>query len=198
MGMSQPQLRHLEFPYPASTDWKTIRQDSRLETDWRFAAVLIPILDRSEPAILLTKRSSRLTYQPGHISFPGGRPQENDPDVASTALREASEEICLRLEDVQVLGCLALHQTRKSRNAIVPVIGLVQPFAKWFPCAAEVDEVFEFPFSVLLKPNLPKQYRGGERDGSWYWSGQTQDIWGVTARILMALAEAIRSHGMKK
>lgn len=189
------QLRHLEFVYPASTDWKTVRQDSGLEADWRFGAVLIPILDKSEPAILLTKRSSRLTHQPGHISFPGGRPQENDRDVASTALREASEEICLRPEDVQVLGCLALHQGRKSRNAIVPVVGLVHTSAKWSPCAAEVDEVFEFPFNVLLNPNLPKQYQGGERDGSWYWSGQTQDIWGVTARILMSLAVAIRCHG---
>ena len=98
--------------------------------EWRFAAVLIPILDREEPAILLTKRSSRLTYQPGHISFPGGRPQETDRDVASTALREATEEIRLRPEDVQVLGCLALHQTLKSRNAIVPVVGLVRPSAQ--------------------------------------------------------------------
>ena len=189
------QLRHLEFAYPASTDWKTIKQDSGLEADSRFAAVLVPILDRSEPAILLTKRSPRLAYQPGHISFPGGRPQEDDPDVASTALREASEEICLRSEDVQVLGCLALHKGRKSRNVIVPVIGVVHPSAKWSPCADEVDDVFEFPFDVLLNPNLPKQYGGGERAGSWYWSGQTQDIWGVTARILMSLAAALRDRG---
>jgi 8-oxo-dGTP pyrophosphatase MutT (NUDIX family) len=193
--MSQRQLRHLEFAYPAFTDWKTVKQDSALEADWRFAAVLIPILDKSEPAILLTKRSSRLPYQPGHISLPGGRPQQNDPDVASTALREASEEICLRPEHVQALGCLALHQGHKSRNAIVPVVGLVHTSAKWFPCAAEVEEVFEFPFNVLLDPNLPKQYQGGQRDGSWYWSGQTRDIWGVTARILMSVAAAIRCHG---
>lgn len=193
--MVQRQLTHLEFAYPASTDWKTIKLDPGLEEDSRFAAVLIPILDTSEPAILFTKRSSRLPYQPGHISFPGGRPQENDRDVASTALREACEEICLRPDDVHVLGCLALHPGRKSRNAIVPVVGLVHTSAKWFPCAAEVDEVFEFPFNVLLDPNLPKQYQGGQRDGSWYWSGQTQDIWGVTARILMSLAAAIRCHG---
>jgi 8-oxo-dGTP pyrophosphatase MutT (NUDIX family) len=189
------QLKLLEFAYPASTDWKTIKQDRRFEADWRFAAVLVPILDRSEQAILLTKRSSRLAYQPGHVSFPGGRPQENDPDVASTALREASEEICLRSEDVQVLGCLALHKTRKNKNVIVPVIGVVRPSAKWSPCSDEVDDVFEFGFDVLLNPNLPKQYEGGERAGSWYWSGQTQDIWGVTARILMSLAAALRDRG---
>jgi len=189
------QLTHLQFEYPGSTDWTTIKQNSRLEADWRFAAVLIPILDRSEPAILLTKRSSRLTYQAGQIALPGGRPEDSDRDVASTALREASEEICLRPEDVQVLGCLALHKGRKSRNVIVPVIGLVHASAKWFACADEVDEVFEFPFNVLLNPNLPKQYQGGEREGSWYWSGQTQDIWGVTARILMSLAAAFRYHG---
>jgi len=188
------QLRHLEFAYPASTDWKTVKRDPGLEADLRLAAVLVPILDRREPAILLTKRSSRLTYQPGHISFPGGRPQENDPDVASTALREASEEICLRSENVQVLGCLAPHKARKSKNVIVPVIGVVQPSAKWSLCSDEVDDVFEFAFDVLLNPNLPKPYEDGERAGSWYWSGQTRDIWGVTARILMSLAAALRDR----
>jgi len=191
------QLRPLEFAYPGSTDWKTIKQDPGLEPDSRFAAVLVPIIDRRQPAILLTKRSSRLAYQPGHISFPGGRPQENDPDVASTALREASEEICLRAEDVQVLGCLALHETRTSKNVIVPVIGVVHPSARWSLCSDEVDDVFEFAFDVLLNPNLPKQYEAGERVGSWYWSGQTQDIWGVTARILMSLAATLRDRGMK-
>ena len=189
------QLRQLEFAYPASADWKTIKQDPGLQPESRCAAVLVPILDRSEPAILLTKRSSRLAYQPGHISFPGGRPQETDPDVASTALRETFEEIYLRSEDVQVLGCFALHETRQSKNAIVPVIGVVHPSARWSLCSDEVDDVFEFGFDVLLNQNLPKQYQAGERAGSWYWSGQTQDIWGVTARILMSLAAALRDSG---
>lgn len=102
------QLRHLEFAYPASTDWKTIKPDSGLEADSRFAAVLVPILDRSEPAILLTKRSSRLAYQPGHISFPGGRPQEDDPDVASTfdaRLHDLLVATIVELDGVGVSAC---------------------------------------------------------------------------------------------
>jgi 8-oxo-dGTP pyrophosphatase MutT (NUDIX family) len=186
-------LRRLDLDYAASTDWKTIEQDSQVGAGWRFAAVLIPILTRG--AILLTKRSSHLTGHAGQVSFPGGRPQENDRDVASTALREAYEEIGLQPANVQLLGCLGLHRTQKSQNIVVPVIGLMSASAQWFPQADEVDEIFEFPFTLLLDPDLPKRYVGGDRDGSWYWSNKPEDIWGLTARILVSLAAAIRDAG---
>jgi hypothetical protein len=105
------QLRHLEFAYPASTEWKTIKQDSGLEADSRFAAVLVPILDRSEPAILLTKRSPRLAYQPGHISFPGGRRRRNSSWNMVRSLGEGTEKQLL-----MTLMTLA-RSGRQSRNA---------------------------------------------------------------------------------
>src|SRR6187401_1905765 len=38
----------------------------------RPAAVLIPIVDHSEPAVLLTQRAQHLPDHPGQVSFPGG------------------------------------------------------------------------------------------------------------------------------
>jgi 8-oxo-dGTP pyrophosphatase MutT (NUDIX family) len=189
------QLKHLKLEYAASTEWKTIEQHAEVGAGWRFAAVLIPVLARNHPSILLTKRSAHLTHHPGQVSFPGGRPQENDRDVGSTALREAFEEIGLQPDDVQLLGCLGFRKTRRTQNIVVPVIGLVSGSAKCFPRTDEVDEIFEFPFTVLLNPELPNRYVGGDRDGSWYWSDQPQDIWGVTAGILVSLAAAIRNIG---
>lgn len=174
---------------PTSTDWPAARL-SLPDDDgqWKFSAVLVAIVARQEPTILLTKRSLGLNEYPSHISFPGGRPEEADSNLGETALREAFEEISLDPKSVQLVGCLPIHKTRKRYHAIFPVVGIVSSNADWELAPAEVEEVFEFPFSMLLNPDLPRQYISGERSGSWYWADQQYDIWGVTAVILKSLA----------
>ncbi|AXF25737.1 CoA pyrophosphatase [Burkholderia pyrrocinia] len=174
---------------PVETDWTTAKRyladDDR---QWKFSAVLVAIVARREPTILLTKRSSGLSEYSSHVSFPGGRPAESDGNIGATALREAFEEIRLEPGAIRVVGCLPIHKTRKRNHAIFPVIGILPETANWEAAPAEVEEIFEFPFSTLLNPDLPRQYSDGERAGAWYWADQTQDIWGVTARILKSLA----------
>ncbi|MGM3277167.1 NUDIX hydrolase [Ralstonia sp. 24A2] len=174
---------------PASTDWPTARQHlADDDGQWKFSAVLVPIVARSEPTILLTKRSSGLSEYSSHVSFPGGHPEASDSTVGATALREALEEVRIVPSAVQLIGCLPLHKTRKRNHAIFPVIGIVSAAAEWAAAPAEVEEIFEFPLATLLNPDLPRQYVDGERAGSWYWADQAHDIWGVTAVILKSLA----------
>ncbi|WP_261309972.1 NUDIX hydrolase [Burkholderia stabilis] len=177
------------FRIPADTDWSTAKQYlADNDGQWKFSAVLVAIVARREPTVLLTKRSSGLSEYSSHVSFPGGRPAESDRDIGATALREAFEEIRLEPGAVRVIGCLPIHKTRKRHHAIFPVIGIVPETAEWEAAPAEVEEIFEFPFSALLNPDLPRQYSEGERTGAWYWADQAQDIWGVTAFILKSLA----------
>ncbi|WP_431825080.1 NUDIX hydrolase [Burkholderia sp. F1] len=187
---------------PASTDWSTAKQYlADNNGQWKFSAVLVAIVARSEPTILLTKRSSGLSEYSSHVSFPGGRPADSDNNVGATALREAFEEIHLEPDAVQLVGCLPLHKTRKRNHAIFPVVGIVSGTADWEAAPAEVDEIFEFPFTTLLNPDLPRQYVDGERTGSWYWADQRHDIWGVTAVILKSLAglalDSTRSESLR-
>jgi len=58
----------------------------------RPAAVLVPVVDRSEPTVLLTLRTE-LPSHPGQIAFPGGKIEAQDRSPADAALREAAEEI---------------------------------------------------------------------------------------------------------
>src|SRR4029450_10489238 len=60
----------------------------------RPAAVLVPVVDRSEPTVLLTLRTE-LPSHPGQIAFPGGKIDPRDRTPADAALREATEEIGL-------------------------------------------------------------------------------------------------------
>ncbi|CAB3770178.1 NUDIX hydrolase [Burkholderia sp. MSh2] len=181
------------YGIPAGTDWPSAeRHLADNDGQWKFSAVLVAIVARPEPTILLTRRASGLSEYSSHVSFPGGRPAESDRDIGATALREAFEEIRLDPGAIGVVGCLPIHKTRKRNHAIFPVVGIVPATAQWDASPAEVAEIFEFPFSALLNPDLPRQYADGERAGAWYWAEQAQDIWGVTALILKSLAGLAR------
>lgn len=160
----------------------------------RMAGVLVPILCRADGAQLyLTKRSSALKHHPGQIAFPGGKQDQDDADITATALREASEEIGLAAENVQVLGQMAPHET-VTGFVVTPIVAqVIEPFVPT-PEAGEVAEVFTVPMRhVLDSAQYSVQYRrwrGARRHyytvpfGPYY-------IWGATARILRSLSDAV-------
>lgn len=160
----------------------------------RPAAVLAPIIAGPNGfELILTKRSSALKHHPGQIAFPGGKKDETDADLITTALREASEEIGLPTLDVEVLGCFASHET-VTAFTVTPVVALVHRDFDPIPEAGEVAEVFRVPLSYVLDPaNYVVQSR--------HWRGQQRSyyavpygpyyIWGATARILRAWTDAL-------
>src|SRR4030067_969820 len=69
------------------------------------AAVLVPLFQKEGGChLLFTKRSEQVKYHKGEISFPGGGVDEEDSELISTALREASEEIGLKESDIKIVG----------------------------------------------------------------------------------------------
>ena len=160
----------------------------------RPAAVLVPILvDRAEPEIVLTKRSSSLKHHPGQVAFPGGKVDVDDRDVVHTALREAQEEIALPPENVEVLGHLADHET-VTGFAVTPVLSLVRDPGRFVPEPGEVAEVFTVPVShVLNTANYVIESRLWLGHRRFYYAVPYGPyyIWGATARMLRALAARI-------
>ena len=74
-------------------------------TRLRNAAVLGPLTYvQDEWHILFTRRTDRVQSHKGQVSFPGGASDEGETTPEQTALREAEEEIGMRLADVQILG----------------------------------------------------------------------------------------------
>ncbi len=88
------------------------------------AAVLVPIFDRDgELYVLFIRRSIRVATHQGQVAFPGGRAEPEDPDIMTTALREAQEEVGLRPETVEVLGRLTTSVTLTSNYLVTPSSG---------------------------------------------------------------------------
>jgi 8-oxo-dGTP pyrophosphatase MutT (NUDIX family) len=159
------------------------------------AAVLVPLVQREELMVLLTRRTDHLRDHAGQVSFPGGRVEPEDVDVVATALRETQEEIGLDARHVQVLGQLPTYTTG-SGFVVTPVVSLVQPGFELALDAFEVAEAFEVPLAYLMTP-AHHRWHALERDGarreflSMPWEGLGSDgtprrffIWGATAAML--------------
>src|ERR1700761_4278542 len=72
------------------------------------AAVLLPLSEwPDDPGLIFTERRADLRRHAGEISFPGGRQDPEDAELATTALREAQEEIALDPGAVELTGALA-------------------------------------------------------------------------------------------
>jgi len=170
-----------------------------LETDPTPAAVLVPIVQAREPAVLLTKRTPHLNAHAGQVSFPGGRIDASDADPEAAALREAEEEIGLPPSAVCLLGRLRKHIT-STGFCITPVVGVIPPGLPLRPSPEEVEALFTLPLAVLLDPSCPKRekafLRGRWRE-YWVWPHPEFHIWGATAAILLQLAALLRQQAHK-
>ena len=158
------------------------------------AAVLVPILERPEGmTVLLTQRTAHLRNHAGQISFPGGKTEPDDESAEDTALRESEEEIGLPRDRVEVVGRLGKRITGTGFH-VTPVVGLIQPTVELVPDPGEVENIFEVPLPYVLDPRnhkietrlikgLERQFYVMPYDGHY--------IWGLTARLLVALKNTL-------
>ncbi len=182
LGMDAERVRRMQKHFPANPV---------------AAAVLVPLVDRPEGlTVLLTQRASQMANHAAQISFPGGRLDDSDADVASAALREATEEIGLDPAHVSVFGYLPDHLVI-SGFRVTPVLSLVTPPFSLTLNPAEVAEVFEVPLShVFDKANHKARLRRvGDEDMLLFdipWQGHS--IWGATAGMLLTFIRMVQEE----
>lgn len=158
------------------------------------AAVLVPVVDRSDTlTVLFTRRTDDLPEHAGQICFPGGRIEADDASPEDAALRETEEEIGLPRRHVEVLGRLDDYMTG-SGFSITPVVGIVAPPFTLTPHIREVAETFEVPLDFLLDPaNHQRRERIiAGRDRHFYaMPYEGYFIWGATAGMLINLCQRL-------
>jgi 8-oxo-dGTP pyrophosphatase MutT (NUDIX family) len=159
------------------------------------AAVLIPLFKKNgEYHILFTRRTDMVEHHKGQISFPGGRQDEKDKDLLTTALREAREEMGIEKKDVRILGELDDICTATTDFCVSPFVALI-PYPYPFKVnSQEIEEVLEVPLSVLLDESRFRQelHKGdGKPFLVYFYQHKDHTIWGATATILKQLLDLL-------
>jgi peroxisomal coenzyme A diphosphatase NUDT7 len=182
---------------------------------YQYYAVLVPLVEKDgELYILYEVRSENLKKQPGEVCFPGGR-IENEESAEECAVRETSEELNIKPEDIQIIAQMDFLHTY-SNFTLYSLLGIIDydVVSGMEVNQDEVKEVFLVPVSFLAenepesydydvlpnigpdfpyeKINLPNGYnwRKGNSTVPIYRYGN-RAIWGLTARITNHLMDLV-------
>lgn len=157
--------------------------------------MLVPLFESGGAVhLLLTKRTEKVEYHKGQISFPGGRQEDGDADLLETALRETHEEIGLPPSMVEVLGRLDEVETFVSGFAVTPFVGLIPPSIDLKPNPDEIAEILAFPLASFMDPanlRVERIEREGRPVDLVYYENLSHMVWGATARIIRGLVELL-------
>lgn len=168
------------------------------EKNYKQAGVLIPFLRIENSWHLLYIRRAELErdMHSGQVAFAGGKYEEGDGNLQTTALREAHEEIGVAPDDVAVLGQLTGHHS-VSNYRITPVVGSIPwPYPLELQ-TSEVSRVFSIPLQWLADPaNHEIRYRelpqNKQRAAVAYFTEYDGELlWGATARMTLSLVDLL-------
>ncbi|TDT60974.1 NUDIX hydrolase [Fonticella tunisiensis] len=175
-------------------------------TEYTRYSVTIPIVNVGEENhVLFQVRARHLRNQPGEISFPGGKIEEGEGSL-NAAIRETSEELGIKNEDIEVIGRTDILITQHNK-IIYPYVGYIKDINKINPSRDEVDHVFcvplkfflenepeargikliseieeEFPYLDFEKKVTYRLLPG--RSKIYFYKYDDYIIWGLTAKIL--------------
>jgi 8-oxo-dGTP pyrophosphatase MutT (NUDIX family) len=159
------------------------------------AAVLLALYGwPEEPGLIFTERRADLRRHAGEISFPGGRQDPGDADLAATALREAQEEIALDPVAVELTGALAPVSTFVTGYRVHPFVGTVPHPGELDlrPNPTEVETVLTFSLELLREGyEMRRLIRRGVPIHTPTYEVEGHLIWGATARILGDLLQRL-------
>lgn len=186
-NLNRPKSRPAELPGPG-----------------KFAAVLLMLYQTDQcddTRLVLTRRRRDMSKHPGQISFPGGR-QDAGETLVTTALREASEEIGIDPENVEVLGQLNTVYIPPSDFTVTPFVGWHHGFPSFDAAEYEVAEILQVQIKLLLDPatlvhgqvetwNRIDPTKPRKITVPYYAVGR-QQVWGATAIMLDELIDRLR------
>lgn len=163
----------------------------------RKSAVLILFYPfRNEIYFPLILRPTYNGVHSGQIAFPGGRYELTDESLLHTALREAQEEIGLKIDDVKVVGQLTELFIGPSNFLVLPVVGYIPYRPDFIADIREVAEILEVTLDYISNPKIMGASEiliRNEQLLTPHYNVAGHKVWGATAKMISELLLVINA-----
>lgn len=161
------------------------------------AVLMLLFNDEDKLCFCFIKRSHKLKYHPGQISFPGGKIEKGEYDFSITALREAYEEIGLDTNKIEIIGNISNVYIPVSNFMIYPVLAFSENKPILNANESEVDEIIFLPVNDFFNPvNITEEIvkTGNSLIKTPCFKINDYIIWGATAMLVNEFCEIIINH----
>lgn len=140
----------------------------------------------------------RKTYKGVHsaqVGFPGGKIEVTDSDAKCAALRETTEEIGVKEENIVVFKELTQVYIPPSNFLVTPFLGYLELAPHFIKDDYEVEKIITLPLSSLLKVNNTKIKKVETSYGITLevpiFRLNDVEIWGATAMMLSEIKDLV-------
>lgn len=127
----------------------------------------------------------------GQVSFPGGKYEEADQDLSFTALREASEEVGINTDSVEIIGKLTDLYIRPSNFLVSPFIAFTDRMPDFVIDNHEVQKIISVDLFALGSKEIKSEkiiiHSSGMKIKTPYYEIEGLTVWGATAMIISEL-----------
>jgi 8-oxo-dGTP pyrophosphatase MutT (NUDIX family) len=140
----------------------------------------------------------RKTYKGVHssqVGFPGGKYEDNDPDLEYTALRETYEEVGVPIIDMKVLKALTKIYIPPSNFTVSPYIAITKQTPQFIKQDDEVEALIEVSLSHFLDNNRSDVNVMTSMNKELEVPAFTLNghiVWGATAMMLSELKDLLK------
>ena len=160
------------------------------------AGVLILLFPgKDDLHFFLTKRTDTVESHKGQISLPGGS-QEKNETLDETAVREASEELGIPINCIQVLGpALSWVYIPISGFRVTPFIAFTPERPHVTAEPGEVVEIIETPLGLIADEKNIREETWDVRGIKMlvpFFAINGHQVWGATGMILGEFSEMLR------
>ncbi len=126
----------------------------------------------------------------GHFSFPGGRKEEDDPDLLATCIRETREETGILLDRTQLQRCLPVEPAGNILHNplwVEPFLFTIEDHPSLTLCRSEIRSAYWLKARQFQKAE--RHERVEMLPGRLFPAYPVEDyyLWGFTYRLLRAI-----------
>lgn len=158
------------------------------------AAVMALFYPKNDQTHLVLIQRTAHGIHSSQIALPGGKQEEQDPNLAYTAVRETQEEIGIEAQKINMITPLSAIYVPPSNFLVHPYIGHLEQTPEFTLQADEVAQIIEVPLADFLSApttlhNIKASY--SEFTGVPAYTIQGNIVWGATAMILSELKDVL-------
>ncbi len=163
--------------------------------NYRESAVMIVLfIENNRLFSLLIKRNDYNGHHSGQIGLPGGKTEDKDIDLISTAIRETYEEIGIKVSNSNIIGSLSPISIPISKFKVYPYICFLNKKPEFLIDKNEVKDLIIYELSNLFiesNTKISKVQAVNQIIDAPSFIINNEIVWGATSMILNEFKEII-------